>query len=100
MSGQIATPLMTTIVKVSAKLADGQEIEQDFSINHPSGIPDGQIVSNAFQIFKQVGGFLKDIPGHGLEFYMASKVEAPIKFEIKNVLLVGQDQMPAAPVIL
>lgn len=95
MSEGVLVPPATTIVNISGKLPDGSIIEQEFPVTHPIGSEGSQIILGAFQAFKQLGGFVKDIPGGGMEFYMASKFDAPFSFTIKNVVLVSQSALPA-----
>lgn len=100
MSEGVLVPPATTVVGITGKLPDGSVIEQEFPVTHPIGAEGAQIIQAAFQLFKQLGGFVKDTPGGGMEFYMASKFDAPFSFIIKNVVLVGQNALPGKPFLV
>lgn len=90
MNQQIVTPPASTVVEVSGVLEEtGETLTTDISIGHPSGIAEGQILAAAWQQFKQLGGILKDVPGVGMTFYMASKFKAPFTFTTKKIMMVG-----------
>ena len=87
-SENLAVPAEETRVKVSAK-CDGKDVFTIIPVRHPKGVPEGQVIANALQMFKQgMGGIIEDTLDGKMNFYMASKLDAPITFEIQKVNLI------------
>ena len=91
--GDIATPPTVTNVLVSGTLESGEEIQQIYPVQHPSGEPNSIILARAFAMLKNTGGLLRDVGDSGMEFWLGSKFVGAIKFEIKQVSLAGADAL-------
>jgi hypothetical protein len=88
--GQVAVPVETTNVEVSAKLSDGgEEIKIEIPIRHGKGTHEAYVLAQALQVIKQLGGLSVDAAGN-LEFYPITAFKPPFKFEVKRISLVTQ----------
>lgn len=88
MQPKVQMPMKTTMVLISAKIANGDEVSQILPVNHQDGASDGAIFAFALKQLMGMGGILVDIPT-GVKFYPIFDFSNGITFEIKKVILAG-----------
>jgi hypothetical protein len=76
-----------SVVVVSGKLPNGEEVFQELELGHDPGTPSSVLIGNAFAIIRQVGGLSTDSADKSsLDFYPLSKFDK-VNFTVKNVQL-------------
>lgn len=89
METQAATLKLQTNTTVVGRgfLSSGEEIVQELSMKHDVGAPEEQIMAHGFNMFKTVGGLLRDEPDKTMKFYAFGVFPDGVKFELKKVQL-------------
>lgn len=84
--GGLIQPAETTLVNVSGKTHSGREVSSDLIVQHPKGWGNIQILGNAINQFRALGGILVDTPDGGIEMFFAVQFATPLKFTIKSII--------------
>lgn len=86
MSGNGVGLRQKSIVVISGELPGGGEIVQNLALDHDTGVPEGNLIGQAFAYARQAGGLMIDAPGGSVYFYPLIHFTR-VHFEVKRVVL-------------
>jgi len=75
-----------SLVVISGELPGGEKIVQNLALDHDTGVPEGNLIGQAFAYARQAGGLMVDVPGGSVYFYPLIHF-ARVHFEVKRVVI-------------
>ena len=85
-SGVAVRPQVSTVLAVGT-LPDGKTVSQEMPLPHDAGVSDPQLIFNAIQLIRQVGGIMFDGEKGSVNFYPLLMFVGGINFSVKRVIL-------------